>query len=294
MLTPPAPLRLLVVDGNTAELNARQTAMGGSATGTHYHRVLEGLGWDVAVTVVHPADTGGDNLPTGVALADFDGVAWTGSALNVYVLEPAVQRQVALAKAVFAAGVPIFGSCWGLQVATVAAGGVVHRNPRGREVGIARRITPSAAGAVHPLFEGKRGVFDAICVHMDEVATLPAGSVVLAANSMSPIQAVEIRHGAGVCWGVQYHPEYTLNEIATVMVRYGEKLVQDGLFHDLAAQQNVVDHWRLLHEHPDRRDLAWLYGIGPDILEPVLRHRELINWVEKLVMPYAASRLRAA
>lgn len=289
-----APLRLLVVDGNTAALNASHMAMGGAATGLHYQRVLQGLGWDVAVTIVHPADAGGERLPAGVALSDFDGVAWTGSALNVYVEDPAVIRQIELARTVFDAGVPLFGSCWGLQVATVAAGGVVHRNPRGREVGIARRITPTEAGSTHPLFDGKRGVFDAICVHMDEVATLPENSIILATNAVSPVQALEIRHSRGVCWGVQYHPEYTLNEIATVIARYGDRLIEAGFFTDHAAQWRLIDDWRALDKHPDRKDLAWLYGLDADVLNPALRTRELTNWVDGLVIPHAAARLRAA
>ena len=55
-------------------------------------------------------------------------------------------RQVELARAVYKSGTPFFGSCWGLQVATVAAGGSVRQNPRGREVGIARDLTLTSAG----------------------------------------------------------------------------------------------------------------------------------------------------
>jgi GMP synthase (glutamine-hydrolysing) len=43
-------------------------------------------------------------------------------------------------------GVPVWGSCWGLQIATVALGGSVRRNPRGRELAIARAITVTEAG----------------------------------------------------------------------------------------------------------------------------------------------------
>ena len=50
---------------------------------------------------------------------------------------------------------PAFGSCWGLQIAAVAAEGDVQRNPLGREVGIARRILPTDPGRSHPMLEGR-------------------------------------------------------------------------------------------------------------------------------------------
>ncbi len=63
-------------------------------------------------------------------LESYDGVAFTGSSLDVFDDIPEVTRQIELARAVFATGTPLFGSCWGLQVMSVAAGGTVCRNPK--------------------------------------------------------------------------------------------------------------------------------------------------------------------
>ncbi len=91
------------------------------------------------------------------ALENYDGVTMTGSALNIYNGGEPVTRQIELAKAVFAAGVPFFGSCWGLQVAVTAAGGEVRANPRGREFGFARRILLTDAGSAASFVRGKAG-----------------------------------------------------------------------------------------------------------------------------------------
>jgi GMP synthase (glutamine-hydrolysing) len=114
-------LNVLVVDGNTRETVAAHVALGGRPTGEHYADVLRALQPDAQCTVLHPAHAGGAALPRGTSLASFDGVAWTGSALNVYRDEPAVRAQVELSRAAFEAGVPQFGSCWGLQVAAWCA-----------------------------------------------------------------------------------------------------------------------------------------------------------------------------
>lgn len=276
--------RILVVDGNTPELNERHVAAGGNLTGEHYARVLRSLRSDIQCTVLQAARPGGAELPPGMDLASFSGVAWTGSSLNVYNDTPPVRAQIELARAVFAAGIPQFGSCWGLQVAAVAAGGVVRANPLGRELGIARRILLNKAGIAHPMYHGKPHVFDAIAVHMDEVSELPPNATVLASNAMSTVQAAEIRHQRGVFWGTQYHPEYDLNEIATVMLRHGSRLVDAGFFADVATLQRFTTDLRTLHSNSERRDLAWLYGIGDEVLDLDRHRHELKQWLKVQVL----------
>src|ERR1700691_4959746 len=116
--------RILVIDGNRAAIREQQVAAGGHPTGEGYVQTLQRLA-PVACDIVRPAD-GEVRLPSGVGLADYDGVAITGSALNIYDGGEHIERQVELARAVFAGAVPFFGSCWGLQVAVTAAGGRVR------------------------------------------------------------------------------------------------------------------------------------------------------------------------
>jgi GMP synthase (glutamine-hydrolysing) len=143
--------RILVIDGNVAEIRARQVAALGYDSGTGYARVLHRIDASLQIDIVFAAD-GDPQFPAGVSLDDYDGVTMTGSALNIYNGGAPVMRQIDLAKAVFAAGAPFFGSCWGLQVAVTAAGGEVHANPQGREFGFARHILLTDAGREHPVF----------------------------------------------------------------------------------------------------------------------------------------------
>jgi GMP synthase (glutamine-hydrolysing) len=218
-----------------------------------------------------------------VGLHDYDGAVITGSALNVYDRSLAVQRQIALVQAVFEAGLPSFGSCWGLQVGVTAAGGTVVRNPRGREFGIGRRITLTSSGRDHPMFQGKPEVFEAPTVHVDTVASLPANSTPLAHNDMG-LQAAEIRLRSGATfWGVQYHPEYSLAEIAAMARRYGDVLIRDGLVKDLAELEQLAADLVALHDTPEDSRLAWRFGVGPSVTDPGLRLAELRNWLDRQV-----------
>ena len=152
--------RILVIDGNEAATRNKHMSAGGTSSGEGYAATLKRLKPELDTDIVRPAD-GRPELPEGVALKDYAGAVITGSALNVYSPELAVQRQIDLVKAVFEAGLPTFGSCWGLQVGVTAAGGSVVRNPRGREFGFARRIMLTAAGRDHAMFQGKPEVFEA-------------------------------------------------------------------------------------------------------------------------------------
>jgi GMP synthase (glutamine-hydrolysing) len=276
-------VRILVVDGNRAETRQQQQAAGGTASGEGYVQTLQSLHKDLRCDIVRPADEP-VRLPTGMSLDSYAGVAVTGSALNIYDAGPHIDRQIELARAVFAAGVPFFGSCWGLQLAVTAAGGLVTANPLGREFGFARRIALSAAGRAHAMFVGKPAVFEAIAVHRDVIDRLPPNSLQLASNEMG-LQAAEIRCGRGVFWGVQYHPEYSFNEIAATALRYQQLLVSEGLFRDGEELSHYVAELRALQAAPEDLRLSWRHGLGPALRDPDIKLAEIRNWLDARVLP---------
>src|SRR2546429_5576251 len=165
---------ILVIDGNRAATRAQQVAAGGEPSGEGYAQVLQSLA-AVSCDIVRPAD-GEVRFASGAGLASYDGVAITGSALNVYDGGAHIERQIELARATFAAGVPFFGSCWGLQVAVSAAGGRVRRNPLGREFGFARRIELAHAGRPHRQVTGNPAVCEAVHGHPDDIRQLSDGA----------------------------------------------------------------------------------------------------------------------
>ena len=276
--------RILVIEGNVAEIRARQVAALGYDSGRGYAQVLHRLDGALQIDIVCAAD--GAALPPGAALENYAGVTMTGSALNIYNGGAAVTRQVELVKAVFAAGVPFFGSCWGLQVAVTAAGGEVRANPRGREFGFARRVALSDAGREHPLFAGKPIVFEAPTVHRDEIASLPAGTATLAINDFG-VQAASFSVGRGTFWGVQYHPEYDYVDIAAAAERYGETLVKEGMFRDAPALSAFAADLRALQAAPADPTLLWKHGLGPAMSNEALRLLEIRNWLNVKVLPRA-------
>jgi GMP synthase (glutamine-hydrolysing) len=273
-------LRLLVVEGNTPAGRRRIAESAGATPAESYAGVLRAIAPNAIVDICTPAD--GDGT-TPQPLDSYDGLAITGSSLNIYERDIASLRQIDFVREVFARGIPMFGSCWGLQLATVAAGGEVGLNPAGREVAFARKIALTSAGCDHPMHATREAVFDAPAIHSDIVTRLPQVAIVTARNAMSEIQAAEIRFGRGVFWGVQYHPEYGLHDIAAVIRRYGETLVTEGFFADIAELDRYASDLSTLAANQQRRDIAWRFGFGDDIMKESVRQTELSNWIASLV-----------
>lgn len=286
------PLRFLVAESETPDARERRRAAVGRSSGETYVDTLRALAPGAECVLVRPAEEGAGPSDC-AALEGFDAVFLTGSPLHVYRDTPEVRRQLDFMRAVFASGTPAFGSCAGLQVAAAAAGGAVRENRRGHEAGFARRITPTAAGMAHKLLDGRPAAYDAPTVHSDEIERLPEGATLLATNGVTRVQAAEIRHGGGTFWGVQYHPELPLDEIASALRRQAGDLVAQGLARDEVAVQAYAGQIAALHREPGRRDLAWQLGLDQQVTDPALRRAELRNFVEHLVKPTASGRGRA-
>src|SRR5579875_3852687 len=286
----PSP-RLLVIEGNSPKTMAEHVAVGGTVASQGYANLLRELMPGATVEACFPADPAAA-LPSGAALEGYDGIAITGSGLHIYDRSPEVTRQVELVRAALGSGTPIFGSCWGLQVITAAAGGAVRRNPLGREIGFGRGIRLTEHGRKHPMYVGKADVFNAPTVHLDEVETLAPGSTVLAANAVSKVQSVEIRTNGSVAWAVQYHPEYPLRELAVIVRRIGTRLIEEGFFAGDDDMKSFAADLDLLDRNPGCKRLSWRYGISSNVLDKKLRTGELANWLEFQVLPIRVKRGR--
>jgi GMP synthase (glutamine-hydrolysing) len=277
-------LNILLAEGTPAVWQAERGKCGLPSNFSLFAAAVQLHHPGVRCTPLNIAD--GEALPVGIALSDFDGVMFPGSPLHIYDPDPCVTRQIDFARSAFAAGLPVWGSCWGLQLAAAALGGSVRRNPRGRELPIARAITVTEAGRAHPLLASRPAVFDALCSHLDEIETLPPNSQVLAANEVSAVQAIAVEIPLGASFhGTQYHPEHTLAVSAALIEMRAAELVQEGFGTAPSEIVAIAADYRALANEPTRRDLIWRDGVASEIIDPVRRTTEIGNWLRTVVVP---------
>jgi GMP synthase (glutamine-hydrolysing) len=271
------PHYLIAESETIGERQERRNSAGKSSAET-YAATLMQMQPGCKVTIVAPADDDA-RIFEPKELCAFEAVFLTGSPLHVYDDTPEVRRQIGFMRKVFASGTPSFGSCAGLQLAVVTAGGKVRQMPNRMEAGISRRICATDDGRDHPLLAGRPASWDAPAIHGDEVEELPPGAILLASNGVTRVQAAEIRYDRGVFWGVQYHPELALGEIAVALKRQADDIVEAGLadtVDDVAAR---ADHFTELHRAPDRRSLRWILGVDGEFADEHRRRTEIRNFL---------------
>ncbi len=273
-------LKFLIAESETATERDERRKHAGNSSGETYAATLSQLRPEADITIVAPADSDAESFAP-VDLAQYDAVFITGAPLHVYDDTPEVGRQLAFMRSVYASGTPSFGSCAGLQLAVAAAGGTVRKMER-MEAGISRRIVPTEEGRSHPLLSGRGSCWDAPAIHGDEVEALPASATLLASNAVSQVQAVEIRHDAGVFWGVQYHPELAPGEIAVALRRQASDIVDAGLAETVGDVERRADQLDVLQHDAGRTTALWALGVDYRFAEEGNRRLELTNFLEHL------------
>lgn len=274
---------LAIIEGNHHGLvGQKDGALYGAAEG--FADTLRACDPTLAFTIIRPHF---DDHELHSAIFDgCDGIVFTGSA-NRW---SADEAEAAPARDVMAAaletGRPVFGSCYGLQLAVAVLGGTNQANPTRTEFAIARDITLTEAGAAHPLYQGKPHIFDARCMHRDEIARLPSDAVSLSFNAHSAHQAMVYERGGVQFWGVQYHPELGFQDLANYIRRNDVDSFEDACY--FASQLGVLDDISHICADFERLDeahetaLHQAYQLGPTLTDIAVHRRELINFLKLL------------
>ncbi|MEM0947511.1 MAG: type 1 glutamine amidotransferase [Pseudomonadota bacterium] len=220
-------MRIIVVESDTPELAEVARRTRGASNSDRFQAVFAAAQPDIQSRVFSPY---AGETPD---YSDAVGIVFTGSAVDWRVDDPKGAPITQAMERAFSSGLPVWGSCNGMQLAAVLLGGTCRAAPSGFEAGIARAIELTVAGEAHPMMAGRRHGFAAPCIHRDEVADLPPDAVLLACNAHSRVQAFAYEaHGISF-WGVQYHPEYTAASMAAAL---SDRDGQDpGFISDLRA-----------------------------------------------------------
>jgi GMP synthase (glutamine-hydrolysing) len=172
------------------------------------------------IRVVKPYE--GEELPDPRLLS---GVVITGSHDMITDRNIWSELTAAWLPVVFEAGTPLLGICYGHQLIAHAMGGHVGLNPRGVEFGTVE-IRLNDQAALDPLFRDFAPALQFQACHSQSVITLPPEATLLASNFRDSHQAFSIGETA---WGVQFHPEFDADIVATYVKECSDVLNADGI-----------------------------------------------------------------
>ena len=281
------PLHLLIVEGNHEGLVSRSADGGPYGAAERYAETLSALAPELKVQISRPHFTA-DPAPA-PDWAVLDGVVFTGAGVSWAADMAAARPAQKLMEQAFSFGLPVFGSCYGMQLGVAVLGGRMQANPAGVELAVARQITLTDAGRDHRLYRAKPAIFDALCMHRDDVSTLPQSLVCLAANAHCAVQAVTSQTAAEETFsGVQYHPELRFADIAGFLRRadvdgFSQPVQFSGAGSGFIADQDqMVADFLTLDSAPETETLLAKYQIGSDITDRRIHETELSNWLSDL------------
>ena len=253
---------ILIIESNPAAESARLRELGGASCGELYAATLTSLRPDLKTTIIAPYD--GDDIED---LTPFDGVAFTGSSVEWNTDDAQAEPLAAIMRRCFAAGLPVIGSCNGMQLAASILGGSTAESPNGREDGLAGNIKLTDAGKTHPMMVGREDGYAVPCTHRDEVVRLPDAAMLLAGNDHSAVQAFAVEQDGIHFWGMQYHPEFDVGFVGKYLGGSGR--LAESVAMDLEmADQDVSAAARL--------------GTTPEAQELGVRATELRNWLDRI------------
>ena len=225
-----------------------------------------------------------DVSPNGSNLAEADGFVWTGSPLSVTSSTPEIEGLKEWMILCAASKKPIFGICFGLQLAAVVAGGEVGRNPRGRESVISRKVEITSSGEQHPMMDRRQGSFDVMTDHVDAITRLPERAVCLASNTACEVQAASFDLNGAEVWGTQYHPDIDLPMQRLILLESRAERISEGYFEDTENFERYLGRLERLIAEPDARDARWQLGFDDDVLNPIMRYAELHCWLDHQIL----------
>ena len=255
--------KILIVEGNLREENQSFSSAG---IQTHTESLKDSLAYftdNLEIHVVNPSSD--ENIDKNIdALESYDGLIWGGSSLNIYNDTPEIRRQIEFMKECQKQVKNILAICWGMQVAVTAAGGEVKRGENGAHRGIAHDIIINKDGLSHPIYKGKKEIFNTPAFNYDEVVTLPEKSVLLSSNKVNRVMGLNFKTEKSDIWGIQYHPEITYDKMITLIKFRKEKLINNKSFNDEA---DLISHIQMIEKENK-------------ITNKESRMRELKNWLD--------------
>ena len=273
--------RVLIMDCSSARNHAQFNKVSQEPMEKIWLEMFRAADSAVEVSIINLGENDSySTFPSPDELIKFCGVLIPGSPMSVVSENPLLDTHLECLDAITQAGLPVFGICYGLQLAAVLGGGEVKQNAAGFEFPVANNIRVSSPGDI--MFEGRDNLFQAFSDHRDVVVTLPPGGAVLASNEKAPIQAARFRVNNSEVWGVQYHPDFTWRIAFHLVQERRENLTSYGVVENEQDADQYLSDVENAWDTGEVRFKDNPFGFTSFVLDEAQRTIEVKNWLSYL------------
>lgn len=196
----------------------------------------------------HVIDSESSTLPD---LTAYDGILVGGSPFNVTdLVHDDTQKHVqSLMVQILQSPVPSLFICFGSGFCTWTMGGRVDRS-HGENASVTT-VELTEAAKTDPICQGLPQTFNALTGHVESVAEIADGAIVLGTGPSCPVQFYRVNHNT---WATQFHPELDAAGFARRMAFYAdhgyynpesaEAIITSAQQADLSAVSRIFDGFR--------------------------------------------------
>ena len=237
-------LNILIIEGNNSDDSSVFVKAAGATAADNLKNLVLKLEPNSNTKIINPVN---DN-ETKEALKNinqYNGIIFTGGAMRINDMTHEIKKHINFASNCFKHDKKILAICWGLQVCSTAAGGLVAPAKNGDHIGIATDVMINKEGKDNIIYKNKKTIFTSPAFNYDEVCQIPEGATLLSSDKVNHVMAIHFKSGKSEVWGLQYHPDYEYHQMISLAKARKDRIIKKKQFKD---ENDFQDHMNYIKE----------------------------------------------
>ena len=243
-------LNILIIEGNNSDDSSVFVKAVGATAADNLKNLVLKLEPSSNIKIINPTN---DNETEDAlkSINQYNGIIFTGGAMRINDMTDEIKKHINFASNCFKYDKKILAICWGLQVCSTAAGGLVEPAKNGAHIGIATDVIINKEGQNNLIYKNKNTTFTSPAFNYDEVCQIPEGATLLSSDKINRVMAIHFKPGKSEVWGLQYHPDYEYHQMISLANARKDRIIKNKQFKD---ENDFENHMNYIKEEDKKLD----------------------------------------